>query len=132
MLFVDMTIGIGLMNRSRDRGRGRVSTSTPSTSGSSPSTPTTPWMSQVIGTQDLPFIMVSNSNYVPPSTVSPPPLRSHSAASREWTFPPLPSIQQPTTSMKATLPTTDTTVLDSSHGSQPDAPTPPSVLWMTI
>ncbi|RYR21130.1 hypothetical protein Ahy_B03g066391 isoform A [Arachis hypogaea] len=51
----------------------KVFAGTPENSRSSPSTLTTPVMSQVVGGSDQPFIMVSNPNYVHVSMATTPP-----------------------------------------------------------
>ncbi|QHN81566.1 uncharacterized protein DS421_20g687980 [Arachis hypogaea] len=113
-------------------GKGRVSTSTSRTSQSSHFTPTIPRMSQAIGVYDQPFILVLNPNYMAPSAAPPPPRGSCPTTSLVWTPQPPPSAQQPTTSMAMTPPAIDIAVPDLSHGSQPDLPLPPPVVWMMI
>ncbi|RYR23839.1 hypothetical protein Ahy_B02g057332 [Arachis hypogaea] len=122
----------GVTNRPRGRGRGRVTTSTPRASQSSPYTPTTPEMSQAMGAQDQPFIMVPNPNYVAPSAAPPSPPGSHSIVSPEWTPPPPPLSQQPIISTTIPLPGTDTVVPESSNRFQSNAPPPALVIRMTI
>ncbi|RYR28425.1 hypothetical protein Ahy_B01g052547 [Arachis hypogaea] len=102
--------------RGRGHGRGRVSAGTLENSGSSPSNSTTPVTSQIVGASEQPFIIVSNPNYVPASTVTP-----------------LPPFAQQSTVSATPPPATDTAVLESSHGSQPyDAPLPSPIVRLTI
>ncbi|RYR53613.1 hypothetical protein Ahy_A06g028802 [Arachis hypogaea] len=105
-----MTRGRGVMDRPCGHSRGIVSNGILGTSQSSPCTLTMPVMSQAMDAPDQPFIMVPNTNYVAPSTLTMP----------------LRSTQYPTVSTTSTS-AKNIAVLESSHGSQPDAPPLPPI-----